>query len=565
MDNVLVDFRALLATAWRRRWRALAVFWLVCIVGWPTVALLPDKYESAAQIFVDTQTMLGPLLKGIAVQTDIDPEVKMMERTLLSRPNLAEVARATDLDLEATTPAEMEKLFERLRNNIEISSEDQNLFLVTYTDTNPVLAKAIVQSLLTIFVEGNLGQDRADVETAQAFIERQIEEYERKLKAAELRLADFKAIHAGMLAGGGFSAQLDAARNQYRNARFVLQEAIIKRDQLRAQHAAIPQFLEVEGPPQIVVMGDQAVTGPSPLLSRIQEQERDLDSLRLRFTERHPDVVSTKRMLDMLRQQYEEEEAENSQAETERADEPTVSARTKTTVPNALYEQVKLKLVEAETEVNIMRRRLAQTKAEVERLERMVQTAPSIEAQLIDLDRDYNVVKRRYEELLARLESARISQAVKATTDTVQFRIIEPPQVPAIPSAPDRMLYFSVVLLAGLATGVGFVILLDQMDDTFRAPEVLQEAFGLPVLGCVSNFRKSIQRARRLMGNLAFGTTSGALAASYVALVVMPEQLSLVRKVREEVNIESLKSMKIELLEKTNFLPFIEGILQYGG
>ncbi len=109
-DDFLTELHELSAAVWRRRWHVMIVSWLVCAFGWAYVAKLPDMYISTARIYVDTQTLLGPLLKGIAVQSDLEPEVAMMERTLLSRPNLAEVARATDLDLEVTTPEEIEKL-----------------------------------------------------------------------------------------------------------------------------------------------------------------------------------------------------------------------------------------------------------------------------------------------------------------------------------------------------------------------------------------------------------------------------------------------------------------------
>lgn len=565
-DNYLYELREMLAAAWRRRWLVVIVSWLACGFGWAYVAMLPDTYVSTARIYVDTQTLLGPLLKGIAVQTDIRPEVAMMQTTLLSRPNLAEVARLTDLDLEVTTPEDAEKLFDRLSNSTEIEGQGKNLFMISFTDRSPTLAKSVVQALLAIFVEANLGHNRADMETASEFIEVQIEQYERKLKAAELRLAEFKIENAGTLGAGGFTAQFDAARRDHVNAGIVYNEAVIRRDQLRAQLVTIPEFLEVETPPQIVVAGGPEAPAKSPLLTRIENLERNLDGLRLRYTERHPDVVSTKRILGELRRQYQEEEAEADQAASDGTSEDAEPVPSnKTTILNTLYQQIELMLVDAKSEVEILHRRVLRAKNEVDRVDKLVQNAPILEARFIDLDRDYGVVRGRYEELLGRRESAQISRAVKSTTDTVQFRVIEPPQVPVKPSGPNRMLYLSVVLLAGLAAGVGITIILHKMEDSFRVPERLQEAFGLPVLGCVSIVESSFQGVRRWIGSLIFGMTSGILAGVYVVLLVLPAELTLMREFVGKMNGEDLKSMSLELLEKTNILPLVEGILQYGG
>ena len=92
---------------WRYRWFMMLATWLVCIVGWGVVYQLPDKYESSSRVHVDTQSMLAPLLRGLTITTNTSQRVQLVTRTLLSRPNLEKLARMTDLDLSALTPADM--------------------------------------------------------------------------------------------------------------------------------------------------------------------------------------------------------------------------------------------------------------------------------------------------------------------------------------------------------------------------------------------------------------------------------------------------------------------------
>src|SRR5688572_13179068 len=166
---------------WRRRWTALAFTWAVCLVGWLAVALMPNRYVSEARFYVDTQSLLNPLLKGISVNSEDkgrEEQVTIMQRTLTSRPNLMKVAQMTDLDKTAQSEAELQNLIQSLEDRISIKAQGANLFVVEFSDNSPKLARDVVQSLLTIFVESSVGDKREDIQTAKSFIESQIAEYE---------------------------------------------------------------------------------------------------------------------------------------------------------------------------------------------------------------------------------------------------------------------------------------------------------------------------------------------------------------------------------------------------
>ena len=102
-ENVL-ELLSQLRGGWRFRWVAVGVAWAIALAGWFAVALMPNQYEARAKIFVDTDSVLKPLLAGLAVTTDPVSQVNMMARVLMTRPNLEKVARETDLALRAKTP-----------------------------------------------------------------------------------------------------------------------------------------------------------------------------------------------------------------------------------------------------------------------------------------------------------------------------------------------------------------------------------------------------------------------------------------------------------------------------
>jgi polysaccharide chain length determinant protein (PEP-CTERM system associated) len=175
---------------WRHRWLAVGTAWLVCTAGWIGVAFMPTKYESTARVYLNADPLLTPLLRGLAAETDPGRHLDFMQRTLLSRPNLEQLIRLTDLDTGIQTPAEKEALFKRLASDFSVSPITLNLLALSYRDSDPVMAKNIVQSLLTIFAERMAGSSRAEMDSAQRFLDGEIASYRDQLRAAEKRRAD---------------------------------------------------------------------------------------------------------------------------------------------------------------------------------------------------------------------------------------------------------------------------------------------------------------------------------------------------------------------------------------
>ncbi|MBY0431143.1 MAG: hypothetical protein K2Q10_08095, partial [Rhodospirillales bacterium] len=380
MESIRNELLAYVEALWRRRWFAVVVAWLLAMVGWGVVAILPDQYRSSSQIYVETQSLLGPLLKNLAVDsTDSRAEVLVMQRTLLSRPNLEKVARATDLHLRANDPVAVEKLLESINSHTSVTMDAPNLFTVSFTDADAQMAKEVVQKLINIFVESNLGQSRADMENARAFIERQIAQYEAQLKAADQRIAEFRGQNVNILSGNvTFAARLEMTRQSVIEARLALEDSISRRDQLAANLKTIPQTMD----------GPAMAVGASPQAARVAELQKSLDAMKLRgFTDEHPDVAATRRALDQAM----------SEGGGRGGGGYSVSR-----MSNPLYEQIKLRLVDAEATVATAQRRVQQTQQDSERLKEMAQAAPGIEAQLADMQREYGVLRSNYEQLLSR-------------------------------------------------------------------------------------------------------------------------------------------------------------------
>ncbi len=519
MQEALEQLMGYARGAWRFRWYVYLVAWPLCIGGWTLVYMLPDQYEASTRVYVDTQSVLRPLLKGLAVQTDASSEVAIMTRTLLSRPNLEKVARMTDMDLSATTPEEMEVLLNRLQKTIKLTGRGrENLYTITYTDKEPELAKQVVQSLLTIFVETSLGDTRKDTDVAQRFLDEQIREYEARLFAAEEALKEFKRKNVGMMPKEGleYYQRMQVAMTKLSTAQLELSEAVRRRDELRRQlRGEEPTFGMVPQAPA------QQVTTSSALDARIQNLQTRLDELLLQYTDKHPDVVAIKRTIETLEAQKADEQAQAAKLN------PT-SAVPSALETNPVYQQLRISLGEAEASVAALQVRVDRFQGEVNHLKTMVDTIPQVEAELKRLNRGYAINKKNYETLLARRESAKISREAGRSSENVKFRIIDPPRVPLEPSGPNRPLLISVVLVGSLLAGVIFAFFLSQLRPTFDSVRTVTKELGVPVFGSVSRVWSRHARLKRRAEVAAFGTMGLFLVAlfgvylAYLLLVFKP-------------------------------------------
>jgi polysaccharide chain length determinant protein (PEP-CTERM system associated) len=322
MDELLTQLIAHLRGIWRRRWVGIAVAWLVGLVAAAVVLRMPDMYEASARVHVDTQSVLRPLLSGLAVQPNLDQQVAMVSRTLISRPNVERLIRMTDMDLKVTSPAEKEDMIESLQRTLKITGVARdNLYSISYRDSGPDQAKRVVQSLLSIFVESSLGNTRKDTDTARRFIEEQIRQYEKRLEEAESRLKDFRLKNMSLMGADGrdYFARMATLSESLSNAKLELRAAEQSRDALKRELAGEePVFL-----PETPAGTPGAPT--SELDARIESQKKALDDLLRRYTDQHPDVASTRRLIQALEDERKQELAARAKTATASGQRPSTT------------------------------------------------------------------------------------------------------------------------------------------------------------------------------------------------------------------------------------------------
>ncbi len=495
---------------WRYRWSALAVTWLSAIAGLIVVMALPNTYEVKAVFHVDTQSILNTLLKGLAVEDqETNADVELVKRMMLSRENLLQVIRETDMDLLATTPQSLDLLVDKLAKDIQISGgsdggwrrSNNNIYEITYSARQPDQVYKVVSSFMDSFIENTLNAGRVDTASAEAFLDKQIKDYEARLVEAEQRLADFKKKNVGAMPDerGGYYNRLQRSEVEAEETKTAIRLA-------ERRLAELTKQLQGEKP----VYSSAGVD----IKARKAEYYRQLELLLTEYTEQHPDVIALKQKIENL---------SSEKGSVPLAGLNPESAQFET---NPVYQELKIEESKARIDLETLRLTLNDQLNQISKLRAAIDSIPEVEAEYSRLNRDYEVTNERYLELVERRESAELAREAKQSASEVKFRIIEPPILPTKPTGPNRQLYSVAVFIGAIGLGMGWGLVRFLMHPTFIGVNQLKEAFTYPVLGSVGLNLTEDGRKRRLNKMLMLAGSLAFLALIFVIVILLGNQVT---------------------------------------
>lgn len=479
----LLDLVARFGTlAWRRRWWGVAAAWALCLAGWTVVALLPVQYEASACVYIDADAILTPLLRGLAADSSMSDQIDLLQHMLLSRPNLEKIIGKTDLQLDIKTASDMERMVTRLGGTIKVNPQTRNIFCIAFRNPDRQLAYDVVQAVLASYIENRAGDNRDDMEKASRFLDEQIASYEKQLRDAEARRAEFRTRYVDLLPGDGGINRLEQQRTLVTALTGQLADAQSRRTLLSR---------EVAGTQPLMVTEAGSGFDPRAALRVAEAKLRELQQV---YTDEYPEVITQKRAVEQLRH----------------GDPASAKGGGGRSAPNPVYQELKLRLVETVASIDSLQRQIDDATHERDRLSGIAHGAPNLEARYLNLNRDYDVLRKNYDELLARREGMRIAMAAQVRANNVKMVIIDPPLVPQRPVAPARIMLSIGVLLAGLAAGVGVVGAMLTLDQSFHTMTDLR-VLGRPVIGAISLAALPTTLAMRLRHAAEFGSAIGLL------------------------------------------------------
>jgi polysaccharide chain length determinant protein (PEP-CTERM system associated) len=510
--------------AWRFRWLALAAAFAVAFVGWAVVFALPDRYAADARVFVDTRTALKPALQGLTTDQNVDAQINFVRQSLLEGPQLEQIAAETGvLPASVTDERARAKILDSFSDRIALTvsnagnqgderSTAGTIYGFHFIDASRARSLFVVRTLLNTFVEQTLGGKREGSEHAQKFLETQIKDYEQRLSAAEDKLATFKKKNVGLMPSeqGGYFAQLQKETDDAKKAEIDLSVAMSRREELAKQLHSDEAISAAGGSGSL---SGGRVGGGGDTLSRIQEAQAKLDELLLKYTDQHPDVIATRATLEELKKRRVTE-----LESLRRGDAAAVAASGAGN--NPVYQSMQLELNKVDVEIAALRRELVQHQTAVADLRQRLNSAPQVEAEYQQLNRDYDVNKAQYTALLESYQKARLGERADSA-GSVRFEVVLPPTAAAMPVWPKRTTLLAEIWLAALAAGAGLAYGLHLLKPIVSSVRTMNEVTSFPVLGVVSAAFPTNQRAQSVFHLLRFTAATACLMAAFAAVLAL--------------------------------------------
>ncbi|MFO1435819.1 MAG: XrtA system polysaccharide chain length determinant [Gammaproteobacteria bacterium] len=508
------QFQQLKMLSWMvqsHRWLGLLAAALFCVIGWAAVKYSKDEYEVSAKVFLDSKSALRPLVEGPRGEAGSSPEqlAVLVKRTLLTRESILRVIDETGLRQFAPTPEALDRMvagmtktvkFKRempgLEDELDRDSRPTDIYTISYRTDDAQRAKDIVEHLLNLFKERLSYLATSGAEEAAQFLDREIESYSQQLSQAEDNLKQFKLAHPDVLLnkdGQSYSERVETLQREMEAAKLTLRESQYRAEALRNQISAIGSMRTSTG---------TSVSGPTALDSQIEAAELHLTQLQSSFTEKHPDVIAAKEQLETLLRQ--KREGRDRVVSTSGGPVVDVSGP-------------RMMLAEAEARVAATQEQIVVQQKQLEELRPLASKLPKVEAELAQLNRDYDVVKQTYGQLVQRREVVKLAEGAHAVDS--MFKVVEPPRVPTLPVSVPRTVMSSLVFLAALLLGMGVAWLRAQGQPSFYTRSQLTQLSGLPVLGAVSMNWSGGQIAKRRLSAAMFTMALVGLFAAYIAVV----------------------------------------------
>lgn len=466
------------------------VFIVVSFVLLSFMALLvglnwPQVYSSYTSIYVEEQNIIGPLMQGAAVPTEVIDRSSIAREILYGRKLLLKVVEDLELAEPSASPATIEKVMEGIKYRTTITGR-RNLISISYQDSSPQLAYSVTKHMAELFIAESLADKARESEAAFEFIEQQAQEYKEKLVNSEEELKRFRSenieARPGIVGEIGrrnaeLSNRLDQITQELREAR--IRRASLMR-QLSGEAEAATNFSRAE-----------------QYKTRIAELQAQLDTLRLSYHETYPDIIQLKAQIQDLRDAVARENSGGNGGSSRSIDERVLT--------NPLYQELQRSLYETNTLVETLTARQAQTQSLLDEQIELGKRVQDYEARLSELTRDYEVNREIYADLTRRRESARVSMNLDREHKGLAMRIDEPAYLPHKPSG-LQFIHFAIAgpVLALIFPIVG-VVALRHFDPRIRSEEKMTEGLGLPLLGVVPVLATPAEERRETVSHIGLG------------------------------------------------------------
>ncbi len=433
----------------------------------------PKTYQATSTVAVEKSSLIDPLIKGVGISSNMEGVLGNLKNNITSRNIVERVMKKLDLDSKASNASRYESAIEDIRKNLTITVMQSGgrqadsgtaLFTISYAGKDPKTVRDIVNTLVSEYIEENMGHRTTDAEGAYDFIKNQLLEYKTKVEESDKAIREFREKHPRMIPQNEpvLLGKIDGLQTTRMESEIRLKEQLRKKENLRKQLSGEKEltvaFVTREGAPQ----------------GRLDYLNNQLMTLQAKYTENYPEVIKVKREIEELKRQI-------AQGKSSKND----GSGSETTAMNPIYQQLREELARTDAEIDSLKGRIGELSRQQGKLDGLLGQMPKEQEEWSKLQRDKNVYQKIYDELLAKLENAKVTKDLEVTNKTGAFRVVDPAILPPHPVKPNRVVMILLGFLFGALSGVGVVLGLENLKPTFKDEGSIESVLKIPVLALI--------------------------------------------------------------------------------
>jgi succinoglycan biosynthesis transport protein ExoP len=458
----------------RRRYLVIAIaLGVLSLFTWGSF-LMSNKYESSATVTIEKSGLINPLIQGVGVSAP-DERLRKIRNTITARNMIERVIKKLNLGVNIKNKAQYDAYITGIQKSLSVTVRsvggermDPDLFTISFRGSNPKEVKDFVETLVNEFIEESVQYQRSDAVGAYDFINAQLEEYKKKLEGSDKAIREFREKNPHMVPQNEstIAGRIENFQTVRIETEIRLKELMRKRDSLKKQLSGEKEltvaFVSRDGSPE----------------GRLQQLNNQLMVLMGKYTDDYPEVIRIKSEIEELQKQI--AEASTLGKETKDND-----AGMETRALNPVYRQIKEELSKTDTEIESLKAREDEIIKQQNEGRAILGRMPKEQEEWSKLQRDRSVLQTVYDDLLHKLETARVSKNLELADKSTTFRVVDAPIQPRLPVTPNRVKLILLGLVLGIAAGVGATIGLDYIDPSYKNEKSLQDELQLPVLASV--------------------------------------------------------------------------------
>ncbi|MEA5557818.1 GumC family protein [Nodularia spumigena] len=427
-------------------------------------------YEAEGKLIFDKQNSVSSLtgfsegvgeLSGL---TNLSNPLETQAEIIRSHPLIQKTIVDLQLKDQEGEPLTIDNFLGSLKVN-PIRGTD--VLQLSYRSVDPEQGKAVVNKLMNVYIDDNVMTNRSQATAAREFLNKQLPLVEKQVAESELALRQFKEKYEVVLleeeAKQGVE-RLYQISNQITLLRSRLVDASSRSGALQNQLA-----LNTQKATALSTLSQSRAV--QQVLSEYQKVQDQLAVERSRLTDEHPVVVNLLNKEQALKEQLEGRVTQTLGSSQPIPEQDLQIGELKQALTANLVE-VEVERLGLENQVGVLTNAFKQDQARLRIL-------PKLEQQQLQLQRQLQVARTTYEQMLRRLQEVQVAE----NQNVGNARIVSQALLPEKSVSPRINLNLALGGFLGILLAVGSALLLDALDKSVQTAAEAEQLLDYPLLG----------------------------------------------------------------------------------